>query len=143
MRTAKEFRVKADKVNAPLVNDCVGIMLPLIDELSDQGIYEIRYHFNDVSKGVLDLVIYRMRELGFDVRLIVSDQEPDRLFVSLKAAKVLFNLIKSGKDIKGFDIDGYTVIGLNGVLTIGCHVIERKEINRLAALLNWGQIEVH
>ena len=63
--------------------------------------------------------------------------------VSLKAAKVLFKMIKSGKDIKGFDLEGYTVIGLNGVLTIGCHAIERKEINRLAALLNWGQIEVH
>lgn len=60
--------------------------------------------------------------------------------VDLDKAKVLFDLIKSGRDIKGFDLDGYTVIGLNGVLTIGCHKIERKEINRFAKLLNWGQI---
>lgn len=57
--------------------------------------------------------------------------------VSLKAAKVLFDLIQSGKDIKGFDIDGYTVISLNGVLTIGCHKIERSEIDRFAKKMNW------
>jgi hypothetical protein len=57
--------------------------------------------------------------------------------VSIRAAKVLFDLIKSGKDIKGHNIDGYTVIGINGVLTIGCHKIETTEINRFAKLMNW------
>lgn len=60
--------------------------------------------------------------------------------VTLNRAKILFELIKGGKDIKGFDIDGFTVIGINGVLTIGCHKIERKEINRFAALQGWGKI---
>lgn len=63
--------------------------------------------------------------------------------VSVKAAKVLFDLVKAGKDIKGFNIDGYTVIGLNGVLTIGCHKIERSEINRFASLQSWGEIPLH
>lgn len=63
--------------------------------------------------------------------------------VSVKAAKILFERIKSGKDIRGFEIDGYTVIGINGVLTIGCHKIERSEINRFAASMNWGQIDMH
>lgn len=63
--------------------------------------------------------------------------------VSVKAAKILFDLIKEGKDIKGFDIDGYTVVGLNGVLTIGCHKIERKEINRFAKVMGWGTISSH
>lgn len=57
--------------------------------------------------------------------------------VSLKAAKVLFDLIQAGKDVKGFVIDGYTVISLNGVLTIGCHNIERSEIERFAKTQNW------
>ena len=48
--------------------------------------------------------------------------------VSVKAAKVLYQLIKAGKDIKGFNIDGYTVISLNGVLKIGCHNINRKNM---------------
>jgi len=63
--------------------------------------------------------------------------------VPLKAAKVLFEMIKQGKDIKGWQIGNYTVISLNGVLTIGCHKIERSEINRFAGLMNWGQIEQH
>lgn len=57
--------------------------------------------------------------------------------VSLKSAKVLFDLIQSGKDVKGFDIDGYTVISMNGVLTIGCHKIEKDEIYRFAKTQNW------
>ena len=48
--------------------------------------------------------------------------------VSVKTAKVLYQLIKAGKDIKGFNIDGYTVISLNGVLKIGCHNINRKNM---------------
>lgn len=57
--------------------------------------------------------------------------------VTLKAAKVLFELINAGKDVKGFDIDGYTVISMNGVLTVGCHKIEREEIFRFAKTQNW------
>jgi len=57
--------------------------------------------------------------------------------VSLKAAKVLFERIHAGKDVKGFEIDGYTVISMNGVLTIGCHEIERFEIERFAKTQNW------
>lgn len=55
----------------------------------------------------------------------------------LKAAKVLFSLIHAGKDVKGFDLDGYTVISMNGVLTIGCHKIERDEIERFAKTQGW------
>lgn len=58
--------------------------------------------------------------------------------VTLRAGKILFDLIQSGKDVKGFRIDDrYTVISLNGVLTIGCHKIERKEIERFAKTQNW------
>ncbi len=57
--------------------------------------------------------------------------------VSVKAAKVLYLLIQSGKDVKGHNIDGFTVIGLNGGLKIGCHEITKEEINRFANLMNW------
>ncbi|HTJ52564.1 MAG TPA: hypothetical protein VL443_24055 [Cyclobacteriaceae bacterium] len=63
--------------------------------------------------------------------------------VNVKQAKILFERIKSGKDVIGFVIDGYTVLGLNGVLTIGCHKIERKEINLFAKKMGWGQINTH
>jgi hypothetical protein len=57
--------------------------------------------------------------------------------VSYEAAKLLYSMIKAGKDIKGHNIDGYTVISLNGVLKIGCHEIPREEVDRFAKLMNW------
>lgn len=43
-------------------------------------------------------------------------------------ARVLYQLIKAGKDIKGFKIGYYTVIGLNGTLKIGCHDINKQNM---------------
>ena len=57
--------------------------------------------------------------------------------VSFKAAKVLYDLIKSGRDIKGHVIDNYTVIGINGTLKVGCHEIPTEEVKRFANLNNW------
>lgn len=57
--------------------------------------------------------------------------------VLLKSAKVLYKMIKAGKDIKGYQIDGYTVIGINGSLKIGCHEIDTKEVERFAKTQNW------
>jgi hypothetical protein len=57
--------------------------------------------------------------------------------VPAREAKILFDRIQAGKDIKGFQIGYYTVIGINGVLKIGCHEIERDEINRIAKLMQW------
>jgi hypothetical protein len=54
-----------------------------------------------------------------------------RVRVPIREAKVLYSLIKNGKDIKGFNIGGYTVIGLNGVLKVGCHKINVKNMNRI------------
>lgn len=57
--------------------------------------------------------------------------------VTLKAARILYTLIKAGKDIKGHDLEGYTVIGINGTLKIGCHEIPRTEVERFAKSQNW------
>lgn len=57
--------------------------------------------------------------------------------VSFKAAKVLYDMIKSGRDIKGHVIDNYTVIGINGTLKIGCHEIPTEEVKRFATQNNW------
>lgn len=57
--------------------------------------------------------------------------------VSYEAGKLLFAMIKAGKDVKGHDIDGYTVISINGVLKIGCHVIEMAEVHRFAKMEGW------
>jgi hypothetical protein len=52
-----------------------------------------------------------------------------RVRVSIDDARLLYKMIKAGKDIKGHKIGYYTVISVNGVLTIGCHKIKNfKEI---------------
>ena len=57
--------------------------------------------------------------------------------VSVKAAHVLYKMILAGKPVHGHVIDGYTVIGYNGALKIGCHEILRNEIDRFAEVMNW------
>jgi len=58
-------------------------------------------------------------------------------YVPLKEAKLLWNFIKEGRDIKGHKIGGYTVISMNGVLKIGCHEIKREELDRFVEKYNW------
>lgn len=48
--------------------------------------------------------------------------------ISPVSAALLYKMIKAGRDIKGYKIDNYTVISLNGVLTIGCHRINRANM---------------
>ena len=53
--------------------------------------------------------------------------------VSLKQAIVMYKRILSGKPVHGFKFDYYTVTGYNdNILTIGCHQIERSELDRIA-----------
>lgn len=43
--------------------------------------------------------------------------------VPAREALILYKMILAGKDIKGYKIEGYTVISINGTLKIGCHNI--------------------
>ncbi len=73
----------------------------------------------------------RLRINGEDVQTSLG------AFVPVREAKILFQMIKQGKDIKGTKIGNYTVIGINGTLKVGCHEITREEINRFAEMNNW------
>ena len=44
-------------------------------------------------------------------------------------------MIKAGKDIKGYKIDKYTVISINGTLKIGCHNINRANVTEVGEQL--------
>lgn len=55
--------------------------------------------------------------------------------VDAKDAKKLYQLIKAGKDIKGYKIDYYTVISINGTLKIGCHNINIKNMHEVGEKL--------
>jgi hypothetical protein len=55
--------------------------------------------------------------------------------VPIKEAKILYLLIVAKKDIIGFKIADYTVISINGVLTIGCHRINMDSVHKIGQLL--------
>ena len=60
-----------------------------------------------------------------------------RARVPLKAARILYKLIKAGKPVHGHTIGHYTVLSCNGELKIGCHSIDRAEVDRIAKAMNW------
>ena len=55
--------------------------------------------------------------------------------VPVREAKILYNKIVRGEDIKGFKIDHYTVISINGTLKIGCHDINLKNMHEVGKQL--------
>ena len=55
--------------------------------------------------------------------------------VSIEEAKILYTLIKAKRDIKGHRIGNYTVISINGVLTIGCHKINMKSVEKVGEII--------
>jgi hypothetical protein len=54
-----------------------------------------------------------------------------RVRVPIKEAVVLYKMILAGNDIKGYNISGYTVISINGVLKIGCHNINKNNMHEI------------
>ena len=57
--------------------------------------------------------------------------------IEVKTANLLYKLIEAGKDIKGYKIDHYTVIGItDNVLRIGCHDIPLNEVTEIGKKLN-------
>tara|TARA_R110002020_G_scaffold99643_1_gene236204 strand:+ start:705 stop:1436 length:732 start_codon:yes stop_codon:yes gene_type:complete len=50
-------------------------------------------------------------------------------------AKTLYNLILRGVSVKGVQIEGYTVISINGTLKIGCHNINIDSVHKVGKQL--------
>lgn len=55
--------------------------------------------------------------------------------VTVKEAKLLYELIKRGTTIRGHRIGGYTVTSINGTLKIGCHNINIGSVHAIGNLL--------
>jgi len=51
--------------------------------------------------------------------------------VAVDDAKLLYTMIKAGRDIKGHRISNYTVISINGHLKIGCHNINMDSVRKV------------
>jgi glutaredoxin-related protein len=93
-----------------------------------ENIAKFRNHKTDRVRSKLDYL-----RLSFDKTHLETSQG---VKIEIKEAKILNNLISKGKDIKGFKLGYYTVIGLaNNILKVGCHNIELKEINLISKYL--------
>lgn len=55
--------------------------------------------------------------------------------IDINEAKKLYSLIENKVDIKGYKIQNYTVISLNGHLKIGCHNINIKNMHTIGNLI--------
>jgi len=102
---------------------------------NNQKVQKLR---NDWLNGANKTTIeYKGRQVRiFDYpALRLKDGEVQTFFgarVPEKEARVLYKMIQSGRDIKGYKIGYYTVISINGTLKIGCHNIPMEEVRRFA-----------
>jgi hypothetical protein len=55
--------------------------------------------------------------------------------VPVNDALLLYKMIKENRDIKGYNISGYTVISINGTLKIGCHNIDIDSMHEVGCKL--------
>ena len=105
IRQIKEAKKEAIKIAAKLV--------------------DFRNHKTNYVKSKLDYL-----RLSIDKTCIETSQG---VKIEIKEAKILNSLISKGKDINGFKLGYYTVIGLaNNILKVGCHNIELNEINLIS-----------
>ncbi len=108
-------------------------------KLAQQGIYyeELRKFVPQWLTGTgIQTAIYHLPEVYLREKE-GSIETSHGAIVPLREAKLLYSMIEAGKPIIGHKIGSYTVISLNGVLTIGCHKIEREEIKRFASVMGW------
>lgn len=80
--------------------------------------YEISYFIN--SEDFL--------RISKDFQFIETSQG---VKVSIDSAKLLYSRIKAKRDVKGYNIEGYTVISINGHLKIGCHNINIDSVKKV------------
>lgn len=56
--------------------------------------------------------------------------------VSVRSARIVAAMIDSERPIHGHTLDGYTITSWNGELKIGCHIIPRREVLKIKALIS-------
>lgn len=72
-----------------------------------------------------------MRIVGDEVVTNMSARVP------VRHAKLLWEAIKAGKEVKGMRVGLYTVSSMNGELIIGCHHISREIIDYFVEYYKW------
>lgn len=103
-------------------------------ELKKQREREHKQFLVNVSK-FLNYELDRVWNATEDYLRISKDsmfiETSQRIRIPVESARVLYKMIQAGKDIKGYDIEGYTVKSLNGHLVVGCHQINVENMHEI------------
>jgi hypothetical protein len=94
-------------------------------KLTEDSIKFMNYEIGYINSKSSNIDFIRISQ---DRQYIETSQQ---VRIAIDEAKVLYKLIASGKDIKGYRISNYTVLSLNGVLQIGCHRIDVKNMHEV------------
>lgn len=111
---AEKARIKAEKarIKEEKIKDAENL-----DKFMNYEIEYCRFYSNE------DFI-----RISQDGQFIETSQ---RVKIPIESAKTLYKMIQSGKDIKGYKIEDFTVISLNGTLKIGCHHINTKNVHEI------------
>lgn len=77
------------------------------------------------SRASLDQDVLRVSRCGDFV------ETSQNIRVDIEDARILFRLIKAGRNIRGHKIGYYTVTSINGTLKIGCHNINMASVKSI------------
>ena len=111
---AEKARIKAEKarIKAEKIKDAENL-----DKFMNYEIDYCRFYSDE------DFI-----RISQDCQFIETSQ---KVKIPIKSAEILYKMIQSGKDIKGYKIENFTVISLNGTLKIGCHRINVKNTHEI------------
>jgi hypothetical protein len=94
-------------------------------KLNEQLTKFFNYEIDTINTNVLKEDYLRISQ---DQKMIETTQ---RVKITIQEAKKLYYLIETNQDIKGYQIENFRVISLNGVLKIGCHNINVKNVHEI------------
>ena len=114
IQKAEKARIKAEKerIKAEQIKD--------VENLAKFMNYEVNYCRFYCGEDFI--------RISQDGQYIETSQ---KVRIPIESAKTLYKIIQSGKDIKGYKIEDFTVISLNGTLKIGCHHINTKNMHEI------------
>ena len=123
---AKEIKAKHEKELKELGKSIYDRYMKLWSNHAD-----LTQYFKDKPKKYYSLFNEYRQKYGEDHLRINKNliETSQGVKVEISEAKELYKAILAGIDIKGFKIGYYTVISINGVLTIGCHKINIQSVH--------------
>ncbi len=94
--------------------------------------YEPHYYSRPNAPSILDGVVREYLRISLDGKHVETTLG---LKVSSIEAAIMYQRIKSGENVVGQKVDGYTIISKNGTLKVGCHIFEMSHVNEVGEQL--------